>query len=199
MDHQLSFADSEFTNKRRQTHKEKFLGRMEKLIPWSRLIAVIESHYPKAGNGRRPYPLNTMLRIHCMQHWYNLSDPAMEDVLCEIASMRLFAGLSLDKAIPDHTTIMNFRHLLERRGLSRKIFEEVSFWLSEAGVLVKEGTLMDATIIEAPCSTKRIICLTAKRDTSLLMPVTTERKNGQRSSIMNSTGTLHSRPARSEG
>lgn len=150
MDHQLSFADSEFTNKRRQTRKEKFLGRMEKLIPWSRLIAVIEPHYPKAGNGRRPYPLNTMLRIHCMQHWYNLSDPAMEDALCEIASMRLFAGLSLDKAIPDHTTIMNFRHLLERRGLSRKIFEEVSVWLSKAGVLVKEGTLMDATIIEAP-------------------------------------------------
>lgn len=150
MDHQLSFADSEFTNKRRQTGKERFLGRMEKLIPWSRLIAVIEPHYPKAGNGRRPYPLNTMLRIHCIQHWYNLSDPAMEDALCEIASMRLFAGLSLDKAIPDHTTIMNFRHLLERRGLSRKIFEEVSVWLSKAGVLVKEGTLMDATIIEAP-------------------------------------------------
>ena len=97
---------------------------MEKLIPWSRLIAVIEPHYPKAGNGRRPYPLATMLRIHCMQHWYNLSDPAMEDALYEIASMRLFAGLSLDKAIPDHTTIMNFRHLLERQGLSRKIFEE---------------------------------------------------------------------------
>jgi len=150
MDHELSFADSEFTNKRRQTGKERFLGRMEKLIPCSRLIAVIEPHYPKAGNGRRPYPLNTMLRIHCIQHWYNLSDPAMEDALCEIASMRLFAGLSLDKAIPDHTTIMNFRHLLERRGLSRKIFEEVSVWLSKAGVLVKEGTLMDATIIEAP-------------------------------------------------
>ncbi|WP_207064101.1 IS5 family transposase [Motiliproteus sp. SC1-56] len=154
MDHQLSFADSEFTSKSRQTRKEKFLGRMEKLIPWSRLIAVIEPHYPKAGNGRRPYPLTTMLRIHCMQHWYNLSDPAMEDALYEIASMRLFAGLSLDKAIPDHTTIMNFRHLLERQGLSRKIFEEVSAWLSEAGVLVKEGTLMDATIIEAPSSTK---------------------------------------------
>jgi len=88
MDHQLSFADSEFTNKRRQTRKEKFLGRMEKLIPWSRLIAVIGPHYPKAGNGRRPYPLNTMLRIHCMQHWYNLSNPAMEDALCEIGSRR---------------------------------------------------------------------------------------------------------------
>ena len=83
-----------------------------------------------------------------MQQWYNLSDPAMEDALYEIASMQLFAGLLLDKAIPDHPTIINFRHLLERQGLTRKICEEVSVWLSEAGVLVKEGTLMDATIIE---------------------------------------------------
>ncbi|MCW8885082.1 MAG: IS5 family transposase [Motiliproteus sp.] len=154
MDHQLSFADSEFNSKRRQTRKEKFLGRMEKLVPWPRLIAVIEPHYPKAGNGRRPYPLMTMLRIHCMQHWYNLSDPAMEDALYEIASMRLFSRLSLDKAIPDHTTIMNFRHLLERHGLARQLFDEVNAWLTDAGVLVKEGTLMDATIIEAPSSTK---------------------------------------------
>jgi len=154
MDHQLSFADSEFSSKRRQTRKEKFLGRMEKLIPWPRLVAVIEPHYPKVGNGRRPYPLATMLRIHCLQQWYSMSDPAMEDALYEIASMRLFAGLSLDNPIPDHTTIMNFRHLLERHDLARKIFDEVNNWLTEAGVLVKEGTLMDATIIEAPSSTK---------------------------------------------
>ena len=154
MDRQLSFADSEFNNKRRQTRKEKFLGRMEKLIPWQRLESVIEPHYPKAGNGRKPYPLSSMLRIHCMQQWYSLSDPAMEDALYEIASMRLFAGLSLDGAIPDHTTIMNFRHLLERHHLARKIFNEINAWLSDAGVLVKEGTLLDATIIEAPSSTK---------------------------------------------
>lgn len=127
---------------------------MEKLIPWQLLESVIEPHYPKAGNGRKPYPLPTMLRIHCMQQWSSMSDPAMEDALYEIASMRLLAGLSLDCAIPDHTTIMNFRHLLERHGLARKIFDEVSTWLSEAGVLVKEGTLLDATIIEAPSSTK---------------------------------------------
>ena len=78
----------------------------------------------------------------------------MEDVLYEIVSMRFFAGLSLDGAIPDHTTIMNFRHLLERHGLAHKVFNEVSTWLSEAGVLIKEGTLLDATIIEAPGSTK---------------------------------------------
>ena len=154
MDYQLTFADSEFNQKRRQTRKEVFLGRMDKIIPWKRLESIIKPHYPKAGNGRRPYPLSTMLRIHCMQNWYSLSDPAMEDALYEIASMRLFAGLSLDKAIPDHTTIMNFRHLLERKGLARKLFNEVDQWLTEANVLLKEGTLVDATIIEAPTSTK---------------------------------------------
>ena len=154
MSQQLTFADSEFDSKRRQTRKEKFLGRMEKLVPWQRLESVIEPHYPKAGNGRRPYPLMTMLRVHCMQQWYSMSDPAMEDALYEIASMRQFAGLSLDNPIPDHSTILKFRHLLERHNLARKIFDEVSDWLAEAGVLVKEGSLMDATIIEAPSSTK---------------------------------------------
>jgi IS5 family transposase len=118
------------------------------------MTEVIEPHYPKAGNGRRPYPLETMLRIHCMQQWYSLSDPAMEDALYDTPPMRSFAGLSLDGAIPDHTTIMNFRHLLEKHDLSRQIFAEVSAWLSEAGVLVREGALLDATIIEAPSSTK---------------------------------------------
>ncbi len=154
MENQLSFADCEYRQKRHQTRKEKFLARMETLVPWQRIVTVIEPYYPKPGNGRRPYPLITMLRIHCLQQWYSLSDPAMEDALYEIASMRLFTSLSLDKPIPDHTTIMNFRHLLERHGLGRQIFEEVNSWLTEAGVLVKEGTLMDATIIEAPNSTK---------------------------------------------
>jgi IS5 family transposase len=154
MDQQLSFADSEFINKRRQTRKEKFLGRMEMLVPWQRLEAVTEPYYPKAGNGRPPYPLSMILRIHCMQQWYSMSDPAMEDALYEISPIRLFAGIQSGGTVPDHTTIMNFRHLLERHGLARKIFEEVNDWLSEAGVLVKEGSLMDATIIEAPSSTK---------------------------------------------
>ncbi|STE99183.1 IS5 transposase and trans-activator [Escherichia coli] len=107
MSHQLTFADSEFSSKRRQTRKEIFLSRMEQILPWQNMVEVIEPFYPKAGNGRRPYPLETMLRIHCMQHWYNLSDGAMEDALYEIASMRLFARLSLDSALPDRTTIMN--------------------------------------------------------------------------------------------
>jgi IS5 family transposase len=127
---------------------------MEQILPWQNMTAVIEPFYPKAGNGRRPYPLETMLRIHCMQHWYNLSDGAMEDALYEIASMRLFARLSLDSALPDRTTIMNFRHLLEQHQLARQLFKTINRWLAEAGVMMTQGTLVDATIIEAPSSTK---------------------------------------------
>ncbi|WP_345810622.1 IS5 family transposase [Escherichia coli] len=154
MSHQLTFADSEFSSKRRQTRKEIFLSRMEQILPWQNMVEVIEPFYPKAGNGRRPYPLETMLRIHCMQHWYNLSDGAMEDALYEIASMRLFARLSLDSALPDRTTIMNFRHLLEQHQLARQLFKTINRWLAEAGVMMTQGTLVDATIIEAPSSTK---------------------------------------------
>lgn len=154
MDHQLTFADSEFNGKRRKTRKELFLARMEALLPWAMMLEVIEPVYPKAGNGRRPYPLDTMLRIHCMQQWYSLSDGAMEDALYEITSMRLFAKLSLDQAIPDRTTIMNFRHLLEQHQLARQLFDAVNQWLSDAGIMMKQGTLVDATLIEAPCSTK---------------------------------------------
>ena len=154
MSHQFTFADSEFNGKRRKTRKELFLARMEALLPWAMMLEVIEPVYPKAGNGRRPYPLDTMLRIHCMQQWYSLSDGAMEDALYEIASMRLFAKLSLDQAIPDRTTIMNFRHLLEQHQLARQLFDAVNLWLSDAGIMMKQGTLVDATLIEAPCSTK---------------------------------------------
>ena len=154
MDHQLTFADTEYQHKRHQTSKEKFLGRMETAVPWQILEARIDPYYPKVGNGRPPYPLMAMLRIHCMQQWFNMSDPAMEDALYDTPVIRQFAGLSLDRPLPDRTTIMNFRHRLERHGLARKIFQDIGQWLSEAGILVKEGTLMDATIIEAPTSIK---------------------------------------------
>ncbi|WP_223930644.1 IS5 family transposase [Aeromonas caviae] len=144
MSHQLTFADSEFSTKRRQTRKEIFLSRMNQILPWQNMVEVIEPFYPKAGNGRRPYPLETMLRIHCLQHWYNLSDGAMEDALYEIASMRLFARLSLDSALPDRTTIMNFRHLLEQHQLARQLFKTINRWLAEAGVMMTQGTLVDA-------------------------------------------------------
>jgi IS5 family transposase len=154
MSHQLTFADSEFNGKRRKTRKELFLARMDALLPWVMMQGLMEPVYPKAGNGRRPYPLDTMLRIHCMQQWYSLSDGAMEDALYEIASMRLFAKLSLDLAIPDRTTIMNFRHLLEQHQLGRQIFDAVNQWLCDAGIMMKQGPLVDATLIEAPSSTK---------------------------------------------
>lgn len=122
----LAFANSEFNDKRRKTRKEIFLARMDALLPWSRMLEVIEPVYPKAGHGRRTYPLDTMFRIHSMQQWYNLSDDAMEDALYEIVLMRLFAKLSLDQAIPDRTTIMNFRHLLEQYQRAHQCFEAIN-------------------------------------------------------------------------
>ncbi len=112
---------------------------MDKLFPWSKLLEVIEAFYSKAGNGRRPYSMETMLRIHYIQQRYSLSDEAMQDALYEIASMRLFAKLSLDGAIPDRTTIMKFGHLLEAHKLSRTQFNAVNQWLADSGVMMKQG------------------------------------------------------------
>jgi IS5 family transposase len=155
MEHQPSFADLEHEHKRKQTRREVFLAEMDQVIPWKQLIALIEPHYPKAGNGRRPYPLETMLRIHLLQHWYSLSDPAMEEHLYEIASLRRFAGLSLSRdRIPDETTILNFRHLLEEHDLAPRLFESVNSYLVDKGLMLKQGTIVDATLIAAPSSTK---------------------------------------------
>ena len=127
---------------------------MDKLIPWKQLEKKILRHYPKGENGRPPYPLPVMLRVHCMQLFYNLSDPAMEDALYEIESMRRFAGLRLSDSLPDETTILNFRHLLERHKLGTAIFKTVNKHLQKNGLMLREGTIVDATIIEAPTSTK---------------------------------------------
>jgi len=154
MEHQLGFSEIDLRKNHYKTRRELFLAKMEPLIPWTRIIALVEPHYPKAGNGRRPYPLESMLRVHCLQQWYNLSDAATEDSLYEIASMRRFAHLSLDKTIPDHTTVMKFRHLLEQHDLGRQIFDAVNEYLEASGLLMKEGSSIDATIIEAPSSTK---------------------------------------------
>ncbi|SBV52895.1 IS1479 transposase [Xanthomonas bromi] len=123
-------------------------------MPWSALLSQIQPHYPTAGRGRHPYALETMLRIHFLQHWYALSDPAMEEALYEIASMRQFARLSFLEAIPDETTILNFRHLLERHGVAPKLLEAVNRHLQGKGLLLRQGTILDATIIETPSSTK---------------------------------------------
>jgi transposase, IS5 family len=151
---QMSFGDGEYASKRKRTRREAFLAEMEQVIPWTILLKLIEPVYPKAGNGRRPYPLKVMLKIHLMQNWFGLSDPAMEEALYEIASMRQFAGLSLTKPIPDETTILNFRRLLESYELGAEILVRVNGYLSRKGLMLKRGTIVDATIIAAPSSTK---------------------------------------------
>lgn len=152
---QLSFATLDHQNKKKRTKREVFLEEMERVVPWSRLTALIAPHYPKAGNGRRPYPLDAMLRIYFLQQWYQLSDPGAEEALYDIQSMRAFAGFELGHdAIPDETTILNFRHLLERHDLTKAIFEAVSAHLEDKGALLRGGTIMDATLIAASPSTK---------------------------------------------
>ena len=150
---QLSFSDEAYTNKKKTTRKERFLCEMNELLPWDALLQPILRHYPKPGRGRRPIPAETMLRIYFMQQWYGLSDPAMEDSLYDVASMRRFAGAALD-AIPDETTICKFRHFLERHQLTERLFECIGQYLSDRGLLLREGTIVDATILAAPTSTK---------------------------------------------
>ena len=151
---QLTFSEAEFHHKKRKTRREKFLEKMDDLLPWKQMEKKIRRYYPGNGNGRRPYPLSVMLRVHCMQLFYNLSDPAMEDGLYEIESMRRFAGLRISEAIPDETTILKFRHLLEKHKLGEALLTLINKQLSEAGLSLKEGTIVDATIISAPSSTK---------------------------------------------
>ena len=153
---QTTFASLAFEQKKKPTRRELFLAEMEAVVPWTALLAVIEPHYPKAGRrGRQPMPLETMLRIYFMQQWYALSDPAMEDALYEIESMRRFARLDLsDDALPDETTILKFRHLLERHGLTSAMMNVINETLEARGLLLKGGTMVDATIIHAAPSTK---------------------------------------------
>jgi IS5 family transposase len=137
---------------------------MAEVVPWSRLEAAIAPHYPQAGpsGGRRPYPISVMLRIYCLQQWYRLSDPGAEEALYDICSMRAFAGLELGRdAIPDETTILNFRHLLERHDLTKAVFAAVAEHLEARGALLRGGTIVDATLIAASPSTKN---QTGRRD-----------------------------------
>ena len=154
---QLGFGDYEQSTAKKRTKREKFLAGMEKVVPWKALIDLIEPHYPKSSSkgGRPAYPLETMLRVHLMQQWYDLSDPAMEDALIEVPIMRRFAGIDLiSERIPDETTILAFRHLLEKHNLGEQIFETVKAHLKANGMAMKQGTIIDATLIAAPSSTK---------------------------------------------
>jgi transposase, IS5 family len=143
--------------KKKVTRREQFLAEMEAVVPWGRLLALIAPHHPKAGpkGGRPPMPLETMLRVYFLQNWYMLSDPMAEETLYDSEAMRRFAGIELgDDRVPDETTILNFRHLLERHGLTEAIFADVNAHLADKGITLRSGTLVDATIIDAPSSTK---------------------------------------------
>ena len=155
MDAQLSFASLDFASKKKRTKREVFLAEMTTAVPWSALEAIIEPHYPKAGpqGGRRPFPIAVMLRIYCLQQWYALSDPGAEEALYDIQSMRAFCHLELGRdPIPDETTILNFRHLLEAHALTKAVFEAVAEHLEARGALLRGGTIVDA--VAASPSTK---------------------------------------------
>ena len=152
---QGSFSQAEYAGKKKQTRRDKFLAEMEQVVPWARLVERLRPLYPKGERGRPPIGLERMLRIHFLQQWYGLADGAMEDALYDSQALRGFAGIDLTVAgVPEETTILNFRHWLERHELSQALFAEVSAMLEERGLLMRQGTIVDATIIAAPPSTK---------------------------------------------
>jgi len=151
----MSFAQSEYARKKKTTRRERFLAEMEQVVPWGRLVALIEPHYPKGKRGRPPVGIERMLRLYFLQQWYGLADEALEDTIYDSQAMRSFAGIDLGlESVPDATTLLKFRHLLETQELTKRIFEEVGALLTERKLLMREGTLVDATIIAAPSSTK---------------------------------------------
>ena len=150
---QSSFSDLAYEHKKKTTRKERFLSEMEAILPWDELLKPIMEKYPKAGQGRHPIPAAVMLRIYFLQQWYGLSDPGMEDSLYDVESMRRFAGVELE-SVPDESTILKFRHFLAQHRLTEQLFQLSRCYLSERGLLLSAGTIVDASIINAPSSTK---------------------------------------------
>ena len=150
---QSSFSDLAYEHKKKTTRKERFLAEMDAILPWNKLLKPILRKYPKPGQGQHPIPAEVMLRIYFLQQWYGLSDPGMEDSLYDVESMRRFAGVDLE-SVPDETTILKFRHFLEAHRLTEALFRLTRRYLSERGLLLNEGTIVDASIISAPSSTK---------------------------------------------
>ena len=153
---QRSFASAEYAMKKKRTRRERFLAEMERIVPWSRLIAVIEPLYPKSGRvGRPPIGVPKMLRMYCLQQWYGLADEALEDALYDSQALRDFVGIDLSReSVPDATTLLRFRRLLQDNDLTRALFDEINAHLTGQGLLMRAGTIVDATIIAAPSSTK---------------------------------------------
>lgn len=148
-----------YYHKGKKTRREEFLEQMERVVPWGQLCALIEPHYPRAGSsgGRPALPIERMLRIYFLQQWYNLSDPAAEEALYDVLTMRRFAGIRTDEdVIPDESTILRFRRLLETHKLTEQMFQAINTLLGQHGFMVGKGTIVDATIINAPSSTKNV-------------------------------------------
>jgi len=148
-------AQTGFEKYGRKSKREQFLEEMEQSIPWAELQALIEPHYPKGENGRPPVGLSIMLRVYFLQQWFNLSDPGAEEALYESPALRRFAGVDLGRApAPDESTILQFRHLLEKHDLGGAMLQTVNEYLERRGIRISRGTIVDATIIHAPSSTK---------------------------------------------
>ena len=155
MNHQPSFSEVEYSGKKRHTRRDQFLNQMEQQVPWKEWIALIEPVYPKGERGRPPIGCEKMLRLYLLQSWYNLSDEGMEDAVYDSQSLRKFSRIDLaHESVPDATTLLKFRHLLEAHQLPKKLFEELNLRLNRQGILMCEGTIVDATIIKAPSSTQ---------------------------------------------
>jgi IS5 family transposase len=155
MQRQGSFSQAEYAGKKKQTRRDRFLSEMERVVPWARLVDRLRPFYPKGERGRPPIGLERMLRLYFLQQWYGLADEALEDALYDSQALRGFAGIDLAVAtVPDATTVMNFRHWLEQHDLTRALFDEIGAMLEERGLLMRQGTIVDATIIAAPPSTK---------------------------------------------
>lgn len=155
MQRQGSFSQAEYAGKKKQTRRDKFLAEMEQVVPWSRLVARLQPLYPKGERGRPPIGVERMLRIYFLQQWYGLADEALEDALYDSQGLRSFAGIDLSHdPVPDATTLLKFRHWLERHDLTRALFDDIAAMLEERGLLMRQGTIVDATIIAAPPSTK---------------------------------------------
>ena len=152
---QMTLSAGGFERYGKTTRRAAFLAEMNRVVPWAKLCAVVEPVYPKAGNGRPPIGLERMLRIYFLQHWFNLSDPGVEEALYDSLAMRDFVGIDLGREpAPDETTVCKFRHLLEKHDLGLSLFQEVHRHLESQGLKVSTGTIVDASIINAPSSTK---------------------------------------------
>lgn len=152
---QQTFSDIEYSNRRKKTKREEFLDSMDKMIPWDHWVNMIRPYYPSGKRGRPPKDIETMLRMYLMQNWFNLSDAAIEDSIYDSYAMRNFMHLDfLTEQVPDATTLLHFRHLLEKNKIGEQIFDDVAARLEKAGLIMHGGTIVDATIIAAPSSTK---------------------------------------------